>query len=220
MLTFSTAGILRLASAAVDLPGKARHLSSPWCSRQCWSSCSPSKRESGNFPPRIPDEGHQPFRDGILEFTDFGAVVALRCAAARRVGCRPASETGLTLVQPSSACGQGHPLFRLSDARAEYADALRSPRALRDGAVSILWTVSRAWRLPCVVAFTSVSPLCVYAGSALFTVVHPGVLRATSCGSIPSHRIIGFIVLGILVLAGSFIIFVIARDSTIKSSSD
>lgn len=142
--------------------------------------------------------GPYSFRDALMRAIDFGALIGFLAVA-------------YSLLAGRAAAAQVRPLFgftalamlfiyltlEVNTFLHEYRDGFRS------GGVSILWSI---FALTLIIrGIAKNAPIVRYLGLGLFTVVAVKTLFFDLAQRDPFYRIIAFVLLGVLMLAGSFV---------------
>jgi uncharacterized membrane protein len=153
--------------------------------------------------------GDYSYRDGLFRFLDFGSIVVFFGFASLLV-----SHKGLE-VQAAvtfAVCSMAVLLAFLTLELNTFLFAFLP--GLRPGGVSILWSIfAFAWLLRGI--WKNVRPL-RYAGLTLFAIVIGKVFFRDLAELDQFYRIIAFIVLGVVVLAGSFVYLKYRETFTLK----
>ena len=143
-------------------------------------------------------DGPYSFRDAVLRLVDFGAVVGFLGGAyallAGRGRAKPTAH-GARLRQPGAA-------VHLPDARSQHVSAQYLP-GMQSGGVSIVWSLFALALILRGIARRSAAVR--YLGLALFAIVTWKVFFVDLAQLDQFYRIVAFILLGILVLSGSFV---------------
>jgi uncharacterized membrane protein len=170
-----------------------------------------------SFSERLIYDAPYSFRDATMRLIDFGAVIGFLFAACYSVVKKPRDHDAAIAF---GVCGMGVLFLFLSLELHTFLNTFLP--GMTSGGISILWAVfALSWLLRGIWknerAFR-------YAGLALFTVVIAKVFMHDMAELDPFYRIIAFIILGGLVLAGSFVYlkyretFAIAPEQTPKES--
>jgi uncharacterized membrane protein len=152
------------------------------------------------------------WHDGLLRLMDFGLIVAFFAVAYAAISGK-ARDVDAAVV--FAVCGLGV-LFLFLTLELNTFLFYFLP-GMRAGGVSILWSVfAFCWLLRGI--WRNVKPL-RYAGLTLFAIVVLKVFFRDLAQLDQFYRIIAFIVLGIIVLAGSFIYLKYRETFAVKSES-
>ena len=156
--------------------------------------------------------GPYSFRDGTLRFLDFGATVTFFVLGFRLLAGEHESRkirvelgvVGLTLAFITTT-------LELNTFLNHYVEGLRS------GGISILWSL---FALGLVLAGIRkrIRPL-RFVGLALFTIVAIKVFMVDLNSLGPIYRVVAFILLGVMVLSGSFVYLRYQQNFTIEDQS-
>ncbi len=156
--------------------------------------------------------GPYSFRDGTLRFLDFGATVTFFVLGFRLLAGEHESRkirvelgvVGLTLAFITTT-------LELNTFLNHYVEGLRS------GGISILWSL---FALGLVLAGIRkhIRPL-RFVGLALFTIVAIKVFMVDLNSLDPIYRVVAFILLGVMVLSGSFVYLRYQQNFTIEDQS-
>lgn len=156
--------------------------------------------------------GEYSFRDAGLRLLDFGAVTAFLAVAYVSAVGRPRDVDAAIIF---AVCGMGVLFAFLTLELNTFLNWYVPDTGMRAGGVSILWSVfAFCWLLRGI--WRNVRPL-RYAGLALFAIVIVKVFFHDLAELDQFYRIIAFIVLGIVVLAGSFIYLKYRETFAVKS---
>jgi uncharacterized membrane protein len=151
------------------------------------------------------------FRDGLLRLFDFGLVIAFFAAAYMLV---PRKEPNLDVAVLFGICSMGV-LFVFLTLELHTLLHVFLPE-MRAGGVSILWSLfAFAWLLRGIWRNTKALR---YAGLSLFAIVIVKVFFSDLAQLDQFYRIIAFIVLGVVVLAGSFLYLKYRETFAVTSS--
>lgn len=153
--------------------------------------------------------GDYSYRDGMLRLLDFGSIVAFFGGASLIVSYKSREIQAAIIF---AVCSMGVLLAFLTLELNTFLFAFLP--GMRPGGVSILWSIfAFSWLLRGI--WRNVRPL-RYAGLTLFTIVILKVFFRDLAELDQFYRIIAFIVLGVVVLAGSFIYLKYKETFTVK----
>jgi uncharacterized membrane protein len=148
--------------------------------------------------PQLVYAGPYSYHDAALRLLDFGAVIAFIAVAWAIIAKNPRDIEAATVF---AVCGMGVLLVFLTLELNTFLGVFLP--GLRAGGVSILWSISAfVWLLRGI--WRNHKPL-RYAGLTLFAVVVLKIFFRDLAELDQFYRIVAFIVLGIVVLAGSFV---------------
>lgn len=156
--------------------------------------------------------GPYSFRDGALRFLDFGATVAFFVLGFRLLaGEHEARKIRVELGAVGLALAFITTTLELNTFLYHYVEGLRS------GGISILWSL---FALGLVLAGIRkhIRPL-RFVGLALFTIVAIKVFMVDLDRLDPIYRVVAFILLGVMVLSGSFVYLRYQQNFTIEDQS-
>ena len=155
--------------------------------------------------------GPYSWRDALLRLVDFGAVAGFCAAAYALTRRRKESEMWMLFAGSSVAVLFVYSTLELNSLLHFYLEGMR------DGGISILWSLfALGFLLRGIVRHGTELR---YLGLALFTVVVAKVFLVDLSVLDSFYRIIAFIVLGIVVLAGS-LVYLKFRDSFTLQPAD